>query len=51
MIQNKIEDALAEEILARKVKNGDYVEVGLKKKEIVFEVKEKTSSHKEQNEI
>lgn len=47
MIQSKIEDALAEEILAGKIKNGDHVEVGLKKKEIVFEVKEKTTSHKE----
>lgn len=47
MIQNKIEDALAEEILAGKIKNGDLVEVGLKKKEIAFEVKKKTPSHKE----
>ncbi|MGN0291782.1 MAG: ATP-dependent Clp protease ATP-binding subunit [Lachnospiraceae bacterium] len=41
MIQSKIEDALAEEILAGKIQNGDCVEVGLKKKEIVFTVKEK----------
>lgn len=38
MIQSKIEDALAEEILAGRIKRGDRVEVGLKKKEIVFEV-------------
>lgn len=41
MIQNKIEDELAEEILAGKIHRGDTVEVGLKKKEIVFEIKEK----------
>lgn len=38
MIQSKIEDALAEEILAGRIKRGNRVEVGLKKKEIVFEV-------------
>ena len=38
MIQSKIEDALAEEILAGRIKRGDRVEVGLKKKEIVFGV-------------
>ena len=38
MIQSKIEDAIAEEILACRIKRGDRVEVGLKKKEIVFEV-------------
>lgn len=38
MIQSKIEDAIAEEILAGMIKRGDRVEVGLKKKEIVFEV-------------
>lgn len=38
MIQSKIEDALAEEILAGRIKRGDRVEVGLKKREIVFEV-------------
>lgn len=41
MIQNKIEDELAEEILAGKIHRGDTVEVGLKKKKIVFEIKEK----------
>ncbi len=41
MIQNKIEDELAEEILAGKIHRGDTVEVGLKKKEIVFGIKEK----------
>jgi len=38
VIQSKIEDALAEEILAGRIKRGGRVEVGLKKKEIVFEV-------------
>lgn len=38
MIQSKIEDVIAEEILAGRIKRGDRVEVGLKKKEIVFEV-------------
>ena len=38
MIQSKIEDALAEQILAGRIKRGGRVEVGLKKKEIVFEV-------------
>lgn len=36
MIQSKIEDKLAEEILAGNILRGDTVEVGLKKKEIVF---------------
>lgn len=39
MIQTKIEDQLAEEILAGKAKKGDTVRVALKKKELVFEVK------------
>ncbi len=38
-IQSEIEDALAEEILAGKVKNGDKVSVGLKNKKITFTVK------------
>lgn len=38
VIQSKMEDALAEEILAGRIKRGGRVEVGLKKKEIVFEV-------------
>lgn len=41
MIQSRIEDALAEEILAGRIKRGDSVDVGLKKKEIVFEVPKK----------
>lgn len=36
MIQTKIEDPLAEELLSGKIKRGDCVTVGLKKKEIVF---------------
>ena len=39
MIQSKIEDQLAEEILAGKIKKGDTVRVGCKKKELVFEIK------------
>lgn len=38
-IQTTIEDSLAEEILAGKVKNGDNVSVGLKNKKITFTVK------------
>ncbi len=38
-IQSEIEDALAEEILAGKVKSGDKVTVGLRNKKIVFSVK------------
>ncbi len=38
-IQTTIEDSLAEEILAGKVKNGDHVSVGLKNKKITFTVK------------
>jgi ATP-dependent Clp protease ATP-binding subunit ClpC len=37
MIQNKIEDPMAEEILSGKIKAGDKVLVTMKKKEIVFE--------------
>jgi ATP-dependent Clp protease ATP-binding subunit ClpC len=39
MIQTKIEDQLAEEILSGQVKRGDSVRVSVKKKELVFEVK------------
>lgn len=38
-IQTEIEDKLAEEILAGKVKEGDHVAVGVSKKQIIFEVK------------
>ncbi len=38
-IQTTIEDSLAEEILAGKVKNGDHVSAGLKNKKITFTVK------------
>ncbi len=38
-IQNEIEDTLAEEILEGKIKKGDAVDVGLKKGEICFTVK------------
>ena len=39
MIQNKIEDALAEEILSGNVKNGDTVDAGMRKDEVHFTVK------------
>lgn len=39
MIQNKIEDSLAEEILSGKIKAGDMVEAGLHKNEIAFSIK------------
>ncbi len=39
-IQNELEDGLAEEILAGKVKTGDQVEVTMRKKEVTFVVKE-----------
>ena len=38
-IQSEIEDALAEEILAGRVKGGDWVAVGMKNKKITFTVK------------
>ncbi|MGN0169852.1 MAG: ATP-dependent Clp protease ATP-binding subunit [Lachnospiraceae bacterium] len=40
MIQSKVEDALAEEILTGKIKAGDHVVLGLKKNGIVFRVKQ-----------
>lgn len=40
-IQNVIEDALAEEILQKKVVSGDHVVAGLKKGQVVFTVKKK----------
>ena len=39
MIQSKIEDQLAEEILSGRVKKGDTVRVSLKKDMLVFETK------------
>lgn len=39
MIQNKIEDGLAEEVLSGKIKRGDVVEASMHKKEITFTVK------------
>ncbi|MBO5371172.1 MAG: ATP-dependent Clp protease ATP-binding subunit [Lachnospiraceae bacterium] len=47
-IQNMIEDALAEEILAGKIKKGDMVDVGMRGKEVRFSIKEtaKTSGKK-----
>ena len=40
-IQNEIEDGLAEEILAGRVKTGDQVDVTMRKKEVAFIVKKK----------
>ncbi len=39
MIQSKVEDALAEEVLAAKVKRGDKVTVSYKNKEVTFTVR------------
>lgn len=39
MIQSKVEDALAEEILSGNVKSGDIVDAGMKKDEVHFTVK------------
>ena len=39
MIQYKIEDTLAEEILAGTIKNGDVVDVGMKKNEVCCTVR------------
>lgn len=39
MIQDKIEDTLAEEILAGTIKNGDVVDVGVKKNEVCCTVR------------
>lgn len=49
MIQNKVEDMLAEEVLAEKVKAGDKVTVGYKSNKVAFKVKEepKEESKKE----
>lgn len=49
MIQNKVEDMLAEEVLAEKVKAGDKVTVGYKSNNVTFKVKEepKEESKKE----
>ena len=49
MIQNKVEDMLAEEVLAEKVKAGDKVIVGYKSNKVTFKVKEepKEESKKE----
>lgn len=38
-IQTKIEDKLAEEILAKKIKQGDTVSIRVKDKEIIFSIK------------
>lgn len=40
-IQSVVEDALAEEILLKKVQPGDYVTVGFKNEKVTFTVKEK----------
>jgi ATP-dependent Clp protease ATP-binding subunit ClpC len=41
MIQTKLEDALADELLAGHIKAGDTVDVSVKKEQIVFQVREK----------
>lgn len=44
MIQSKIEDELAEEILAGKVKKGDTVRVGCRKSELTFDIRQENKS-------
>ena len=39
MIQTKLEDALADELLSGQVKRGDTVDVGVKKDNVVFQVR------------
>lgn len=39
MIQTKIEDTLAEEILSGNIKGGDVVDAGIRKDEVHFTVK------------
>lgn len=41
MIQTKLEDSLAEEILSGRIKSGDVVDVGMKKDDVSFEVHER----------
>ncbi len=41
MIQTRIEDVLAEEILSGRIRRGDTVDVGVKKDEIVFYVRDR----------
>jgi ATP-dependent Clp protease ATP-binding subunit ClpC len=43
-VQNQVEDALAEEILAGKIKAGDTVSVSCKKGKIVFNCSEKADA-------
>lgn len=45
-IQNKIEDAMAEQILKHSIIRGDVVTVGMKNKEIVFRTEEKAGEVK-----
>lgn len=47
MIQNKVEDMLAEEVLAEKVKAGNKVTVGYKSNQITFKVKEEPKEESE----
>ena len=42
MIQTKLEDALAEEILDGKIKAGDTVDVGVRSKEVSFQVRKES---------
>lgn len=41
MIQSKLEDSLAEEILSGKIKKGDSVDVSMRGKDVLFAVKER----------
>ena len=42
MIQTKLEDALAEEILAGEIKAGDTVDVGVRSKQVLFQVRKES---------
>ncbi|MCI8299947.1 MAG: ATP-dependent Clp protease ATP-binding subunit [Lachnospiraceae bacterium] len=50
-IQNELEDGLAEEVLAGRVKAGDQVEVTMRRKEVAFVVKKEKWSGKEEKNI
>ena len=51
MIQNKVEDMLAEEVLAEKVKAGDKVTVGYKSNKVTFKVKEEPKEESKKEKI
>lgn len=42
MIQTKLEDALADEILGGEIKAGDIVDVGVRNKQVLFHVRKES---------